>query len=125
MIEHANSLINEWVEWRLKRHSTGLGYPSSAAFMRFTARSTDNMGFSPIIDERAMQTDRALALVRTQHPRLWQVVEEYYIVNQTVQQAAKACGCGKSYLYDRLIPELHSTFMAYFVGSAKNIAVAA
>ncbi len=111
MIQHANDLINRWVTWRLAGINNGLGYPSKSSFLRIGSRSTNSMGYSPALDEESMRVDRALASMRVSHPQLWQVLEAFYLVNQTGEQAAKQCGCHRTTLFDR-VHRLHAQLLA-------------
>ena len=100
LIVYINNRLLAWAGWAKRKADGGLGFPKECSYTRLQGRS--GSGFVPNANDECWEIEQAVIALRTSSPLLHEVVELFYLRTMTVDQMAKACGCGVTTFYVRL-----------------------
>lgn len=98
MIPYINHLLDQWGIWCVSGRDQ-LGYPRQAAFLN--GQPSGSKTPLTINDDMALQVQRA---VNHLEPGLRKLLVTFYVRMRSADAVTigKACGCGKTKLYDEL-----------------------
>lgn len=111
IIPYVNSRLVLWAEWVLKREDGATGFPRECPYTRLVARAGGS-GYQPDVDGDAMEVDKALSIIKQNHPIVYRALHLFYGVEfksgkavsvmMTKDMVAKDIGCHRDTVYSYL-----------------------
>jgi DNA-directed RNA polymerase specialized sigma24 family protein len=102
-IEWVKQRLENWVRWKQREQSSGLGFYSQSAFLRV---AVDGSGYRdaaiPVDDNEGRATDEAVQALLGTHPHLHRTLLLIYLEDTGIRNAAAREGCAESTIKARL-----------------------
>jgi hypothetical protein len=100
-IEWVKQRLNNWAEWKDREVGGGLGYATSSVLLSEPGGGYREAAI-PIDDIDASVTNTAVESLRPTRRELYETLQEIYIQNIGVTEAARRTGCAVSTIKARL-----------------------
>lgn len=93
IVDYVAQRLNQWAEWKLRRHDEGLGYPKQVAWFDNLPKGGFTQ-FTPDVKDECIEVDQCVIAVLATDAKMYEVlVLTYCELNMTVEQKAKRIGC--------------------------------
>lgn len=91
--------LNQWAEWKLRRHDTGLGYPRQVAWFDNLPKGGFTQ-FTPDVKDECFEVEQCVIAVLATNPKMYEVIVLAYCeLNMTVEQKAQRMKCCSKTFY--------------------------
>lgn len=85
--------LNQWAQWKLRRHDSGLGYPKQVSWYNNLPKGGFTQ-FTPDVKDECFEVEQCvIALLATNEKMYEVIVLTYCELNMTVEQKARRIGC--------------------------------